>query len=575
MGELVNGVGLTRRGFIATSAALAGGGSMAGLLSACGAGGPANNRGAGAANAIMQLSEEQLLTRNFNPFAASPRTVTTHAMYEPLMIYNYATKKIVPWLATKYTWSDDAKTLSLQLQKDVKWSDGKPFTPDDVVFTFELMKKNGGLLGSASGVWDTYLESVSASTDGVDFAFKSVYSPGLYDLIHQLIVPKHIWSAVDDPVKYTNPKPVSTGPFTNVTAFESQNMTVERNPNYWQKGKPYIKGLHYASAAGNQQLTQMLITDRLDWGGGYVPNIQKIYVDKDPVHHHYWWPLTGMVNLVVNHARPPFDQLDVRKAFALAMDRPQMIRVALQGQTQVANATGLPEFMFSDWIDKAVAGSGASLMQRNVEEANRILDKAGFTKGANGIRQTPDGKPMKYVIQVPTGWTDWISDCNVAADNFKDIGVSVSVKTPASDTWDSNVYSGHFDMCIGGPWTSGATPFNTYRSWMSSYSYKPVGENSTDNWHRYKNARVDDLVNQWAATTDVNKQKELCVELEKIFVANLPVIPLYYQPEWGAYNTLRVTGFPDKNNAYAPLSNVASFPTYFIVLTTVKPVKSS
>jgi peptide/nickel transport system substrate-binding protein len=573
VGELVRNTRLNRRWFLASTAAVAGGGSLAALLSGCD--GSANGGSTAAGDAVMLLSEEQLLTRNFNPFVASPRSVTTHGMYEPLMIWNYATKKIVPWLATGYSWADGDKTLSIKLRDGVKWSDGQPFGPDDVVFTFELMKKFGGLLGSASGVWDSFLKDLTATSDGVDFHFSSVYSPGIYDLMHQLIVPKHKWQSVADPVKYTNPQPVATGPFTKITAFESQSMQIERNASYWQKGKPYIKALHYSSSAGNQQLTQMLITNRLDWGGGYVPNIKKIYVDKDPQHHHYWWPLTGMVNLVVNHARPPFDQLEVRKAFALAMDRPQMVKAALQGQTQVANATGLPEFMFSDWIDKTVADSGAKLMKRDVTQANKILDQAGFAKGPDGIRRTSDGKPMKYVIQVPTGWTDWISDCNVAVDNFKDIGVHVSITTPATDAWYSNVYDGKFDMCVGDPSTSGATPFNAYRSLMSSYSWKPVGQSAADNWHRYKNAQADQLLKEWAATPDTDRQKELCVQLQKIFVANLPVIPLYYQPEWGAYNTERVSGFPDQKNPYAPLSNVAAFPTYYIVLTTVKSVKSS
>jgi peptide/nickel transport system substrate-binding protein len=568
------GARLNRRRFLAGTAALASSGSLAALLAACG-GGSSGGGGPTQGNAVMLLSEEQLLTRNFNPFVARPRAVTNVGMYEPSMIYNYATKKIVPWLATGYSWGDGDKTLSLKLRKGVKWSDGKPFGPDDVVFTFELMKKFPGLLGSASGVWDSYLGGVTATGNGVDFHFNYVYSPGIYDLIHQLIVPKHLWSSVDDPVKYTNPNPVATGPFTKVTAFQAQSMQVDRNPYYWQKGKPYIKALHYSSSAGNQQLTQMLITNQLDWGGGYVPNIDKIYVDKDKKHHHYWWPLTHTVSLVVNHARPPFDQLNVRKAFALAMDRPQMVKSALQGHTQVANATDLAPFMYGDWIDKSVAQSGASLMKRDVAQANQLLDSAGLAKGSDGIRRTAEGKPMKYVIQVPTGWTDWISDCEVAVGNFKDIGVQVSITTPATDSWYSNVYTGQFDICIGDTGAS-PTPFEYYRSLMGSYSYRPVGQSASDNWHRYKNSQADALLKEWAATADINKQKQLCVKLEKIFVDNLPTIPLYYQPDWGAYNTMRVKGFPTPSNPYAPLTNNynASMPTQLIVLTTVQPAKS-
>lgn len=571
MEERVGRGRLNRRQFLARSAVAAGGGSLAMLLAACGGGtspGGTTKHGDG----IMLLSEDQLLTRNFNPFVARPRAVTAHGMYEPLMIYNYATKKIVPWLATGYTWSNGDKTLSMKIRQGVRWSDGKAFGPDDVVFTFQLMKKFPGLLGSASGAWTSYLGDVTQSAQGVEFQFKDVYTPGLYDLIHQRIVSKHAWASVDDPVKYTNPDPVSTGPFTKVSAFQPQSMQVDRNPDYWQAGRPYIKALRFSSAAGNQQLTQMLITNQLDWGGGYVPNIDKIYVAKDRIHHHFWWPLTGLVTLVVNHARPPFDQLAVRRAFALAMDRPQMVKSALEGHTEVANATGLPKFLYNDWIDRSAADAGAALMKRDVAQANKLLDGAGFAKGSDGIRRTPDGKPMQYVIQVPTGWTDWISDCEVSVSNFKDIGVQVGITTPAVDSWYSNVYTGQFDMCIGNPTISGATPFDFYRGMMGSFTYRPVGQSGATNWHRYKNTQADQLLNQWALTAETGRQRQLCSQLQKLFVDNLPVIPLYYQPEWGAYNTMRVTGFPDQNNAYAPLSNVAAFPTYYIVMTTIKPV---
>jgi peptide/nickel transport system substrate-binding protein len=136
------------------------------------------------------------------------------------------------------------------------------------------------------------------------------------------------------------------------------------------------------------------------------------------------------------------------------------------------------------------------------------------------------------------------------------------------------VYTGQYDICIG---TTEAqpTPFITYRGLMSTFSYRPVGQSASENWHRYKNTNADALLGEWAKTTDTGRQKELCRQLQKIFVDNLPVIPLYWQPEWGAYNTTRVTGFPDQNNAYAPLTNVGTIPTHYIVLTTVQPVSSA
>jgi peptide/nickel transport system substrate-binding protein len=343
------------------------------------------------------------------------------------------------------------------------------------------------------------------------------------------------------------------------------------NEHYWQKGRPLVKGARYTAMAGNEQRLQALITNTLDWGGGYIPNIDKVYVHPDPSHHHFWWPLSGMVDLVVNHTRPPFDQLKVRQALSLAMDREAMVQAALQGHSKVADITNLPIYPYSTWIDKSVVKSYSWLMKRDVDRANSLLEEAGLKKGSGGVRTLSDGSAMRYQISVPTGWTDFISDCEVITNNCKDIGVDLTIYTPSVDTWYNNVYPAHFDMCLDDPGGFGATPFEAYRGYLSSQTYEPVGTSAQQNWQRYKNADADTLLNKFAATSSLSEQKSITVDLQRIFAENLPVIPLYYEPEWGAYNTMYFTDFPNLPHPYAPLSEVSSFPTYNIVLNHIKP----
>src|SRR5205823_6154506 len=87
-------------------------------------------------------SQATTFLRNFNPFGPSPNFPTLNGIYEPLMIYNTIKGEIVPWLADKYEWSADNKTLTFTLHSGVKWSDGQPFTANDVVYTFNLLKSN-------------------------------------------------------------------------------------------------------------------------------------------------------------------------------------------------------------------------------------------------------------------------------------------------------------------------------------------------------------------------------------------------------------------------------------------------
>ena len=141
---------MTKKVFVILSLVLA----VSMLLSACGTAKTANSTSAQSSqSAFLTLNTEQLPTwvRNFNPFSPDARGATGTAMYEPLMLFNRATAELVPWLATGYTWNADNTLLTFKIRQGVKWSDGQPFTAKDVVYTFNLLKNNAALAGTASG----------------------------------------------------------------------------------------------------------------------------------------------------------------------------------------------------------------------------------------------------------------------------------------------------------------------------------------------------------------------------------------------------------------------------------------
>ena len=146
------------------------------LLASCGSK-PSGNSGA-----YLTINFEQVPTwvRNFNPFSASPLGSTGSAIYEPMMIYNKSTGKLVPWLATGYSWNTDNTLLTFKIRPNVKWSDGQPFTAQDVVYTFTLMKNNDALIGTGSNVLREYIDSVIAPDAAtVEFKFNTVYTIAL------------------------------------------------------------------------------------------------------------------------------------------------------------------------------------------------------------------------------------------------------------------------------------------------------------------------------------------------------------------------------------------------------------
>jgi len=264
------------------------------LLAACGspAATPTTAPTVAIKNAYLSINFEQRGTwvRNFNPFSPDALGSTLTAIYEPMMIYNKSTGELVPWLATEVSWNADNTVLTFKLRPNVKWSDGQPFSAKDVTYTFDLLQANAALQGAASTVLTEFIAGYKAVDDNtVEFIFKSVYTPALYDIANQFIVPQHIWKDVADPATWTNENPVGTGPFTQVTKFEEQIYVLDRNPNYWQPGKPAFQGVRYPAYADNDAANLALVNGDLDWTGNFVPDIENVFVKKNPDNYNYYF----------------------------------------------------------------------------------------------------------------------------------------------------------------------------------------------------------------------------------------------------------------------------------------------
>jgi len=504
-------------------------------------------------------------TRNFNPLSPNALNGTDTAIYERMIIYNPAKGEIIPWLATGYEWGDDGTSLSFTLREGVEWSDGEPLTAADVVFTFQLWRDVFG-----EGVYP-YLETVEATGDlSVKLIFNSKFSPALHELGQQIIVPKHIWENVEDPVAFTNPDPVGTGPFTEVGVFESQVYELHRNDNYWQEGKPYIQGLRWPAYPTNDQAGLATINGDNDWADLFIPSIQETFVRRDPEHNHYWFAPTGFTaQLILNTTRAPFDDPVVRKAISMAINREQVVTIAMFGYTHPADGTGLSD-AYEIWKDPAIVEEAAKWVTFDPDAANAMLDEAGYVRGDDGIRRLQDGSKMEYEILVGSASTDWVASSEVISQNLKEIGMDVSVRGLDWGLVIERKQLGDFDMAHS--WSGyGPTPYHYYRSVMSDEVMQPLGEITFENYHRFVSEDANELLAEFTATFDFEKQLEIAHQLEALYAELLPTVPLFPSPDWGEYNTTRFTGFPDEDNPYALLQTRAE--TAVIVMTTVKPVE--
>lgn len=485
-----------------------------------------------------------------------------------MLIFNRATASYVPWLATSFVWNQEATRLTLKIREGVRWSDGQPMSAQDVAFTFEYLKRHPGL--DQAGLWKR-LDRISVTeASEVVFHFKAPFTPGLEFVAGQPILPRHIWEKIQDPVTFANPNPVATGPFTKVLRFQDQVYELGKNPDYWQTGLPRIERIQCPSLPGNDAANLALVSGDVDWAGNFVPAIDRIFVERDPEHHRYWFPLTGtMVFLYANTQRAPYDQSDVRKALSMALDRELMARVAMYRYTSPADSSGLGD-AFEAWR-RAGADTPAPWLSFDPVQAGAMLDDAGFSRGSDGLRRGADGEPLRPEILVVNQWSDWVRAAQIVQASLQKIGVHATVRAYDFSAWFERVQKGEFDLAIG--WsTEGATPYGYFRWLMDPETVKDTGTLSSGNWHRFGDPPSRDLFARFEGAAEQQDQEHLIAELQQRFVSEAPAIPLFPNPSWGAFNTRRIEGFPDAKNPYAPLAPYE--PTSLLVLTRLRPAGS-
>lgn len=497
---------------------------------------------------IEEKDQTASFIRNFNPLVevGDVRWPATHAMYEPLLVHNPMTASYVPWLATAYTWSDDRLSVRFTLRAGVRWSDGEAFTARDVAFTFDLLARFPAL--DSRGVRG-YVAAVTALDDAtVEVRFSRVFLPGFYAVAQQPIVPEHVWKDVADPVSFANEDPIATGPFTEVTTFETQAYQVDRNPYYW--GDVQVDAIRFLAFPSNEQANLALLDGETDWAGSFVPAVDRIFASTDRAHHHYWFPaIDGGVMLYAATTRAPYDDVRVRQALSLAIDRELLVRVAMYDY--VAPAEG------ADWIAHDPA------------RAEQLLDDAGLRRGDDGVRRLADGSRWEVDVEVPSGFTDWVRGAQVIARGLRAIGIDADLRARDFNAWYDAVQDGDFALSLG--WAEPyPTRYGFFRAMMSSETVRPIGEPAAENWQRFALPAADAPLRALESTDDPAEVARLDAELQADFDASAPAIPLFPGPLWGEYDSTRFTGFPDADDPYAPLSPNLS-PQSLLVLTRLVP----
>ena len=502
----------------------------------------------------MHIEEQTSWVQNFNPFdLAGRRQSTMDFIYEPLVIFNAEDGgKPVFRLATGYKFSEDMKSVTYTLRPGVKWSDGQPLTSADVKYTIDLMLKNAAL--DTVGVGETVASVETPSATEVKIDLKAVNSDFPETLADLAIVPEHIWKDVSDPVAFKNEKPVGSGPMTELRRFTPQVYEQCRNPNYWDAASLHVDCLRLPQISGNDQMLAILPEGNMDWIGSFIPQIDKTFVSLDADHNGYWQPPAETVAFQMNFKSgnegnlEAYKDLNFRHAFSLAMDRKSMVDIAGFGYPVVnEHATGLPP-RFESWRNKDAEGGKDAFMGFDTEKAGKILDDAGYKKGADGFRTTPSGKPIAFPIIVPNGWTDWIDAVQIAVEGLRAAGINASVATPEYEQWRKEIIDGSFEVVMNSR-ADGATPFRGYyQSLSTAYGGRITGAPS-----RYSNPKLDTLFDQYLQATSDDDHKKIFNDIQLLIADDFPVVPVFNGPTWYQFSSKRFTGWvTDKDPVMNP-----------------------
>jgi peptide/nickel transport system substrate-binding protein len=536
--------GFTRRGVLL--GALAGAGSLA--LAGCGTSGSA-----GGSDGVLNVAgQSDNLTRVFNPFLANTAQGLTYVsqgeggfIYEPLVQVNTVDiGNDLPWLAKSWAWSNLNKTLTLQLQSGVKWTDGKPFSADDVAFTYNLLKKYPGI--NLIGIdFDTI--TVNSPTELV-IDFPTPSEQYFANIVSAPIVSQHLWSGVN-PTTYTDENPVGTGPF-KLSTFSPQSFLLVRNDDYWQPPAK-IAGLRFIAYADNESMTNALVEGLADWGGTYIADAQKTYLDRS-ANNHYWAPLAGTDGLIPNLERWPLSDLAVRQAISAGVNRTQV--GAATASPPCTSVTGLPMPAYAAYISPQYKGVDFT---QDTSKAHQIMTGAGYTMGADGYYQK-GGKRVEFSISFPSAYTDIAARCQVLVSQLQDIGMKLDIDTTTVNDINNITATGDFDSTMGYPVSPPPDAFDFYQNTMDPNTYYPIGQATPtfENIERFQNAEAKALFQQYPNATSDAERQQILNRIQQIFVENLPWIPIFYWGSYGNWSTAKATGFPTPQDPYfTPVPN--------------------
>lgn len=440
----------------------------------------------------------------------------------------------IPGLAESWEISEDGTVYTFHLRSGISFHDGSPFTSDDVLFSWTRVLDPATAAVNAANFLN--VKGGEAFLAGETTELEGIQAPDEQTVVVTLEQPEasfltmlstagsHIFSRSFYEANGGDISQVAngTGPFIFKEYVPATSVTLERNPNYWEAGLPYLDGIEGIIASDDTARTGALIQGSLDFIE-YAPLRDIDMLQETDGIKVAGEELTNIRYLGINLAREPFSDVRVRQAIAKAIDRTPIIESAVFGHGVGVDTIFAPSF----W-----AGFEREVPAPDIEGAKALLAEAGY----------PDGFETTLITYAP--YSFMTNSAIIVQEQLAQIGIKVDYSALEPGTISAQLINRDYDLVVGGS-----------NSWIDPHPVllSNFGSGQDGNTTSYSNPEVDALIEQGGIESDLEARAEIYRQLQEILLVDLPWVPLFVANQYEALKET-VQGF-----VHYPTGSNASF----------------
>jgi peptide/nickel transport system substrate-binding protein len=426
------------------------------------------------------------------------------AVFNNLVLYDQhqpqnSLDTIVPDLAESWSWNEEGTRLTFKLRQGVKWHDGRPFTSADIKCTWDLLTGRAAeklRLNPRKSWWNNVAEIATDNPAEATFVLKRP-QPAILALIASGYTPVYPCRV---PPRDMRQHPVGTGPFKFVEFKPNESIRLARNHDYWKPGRPYLDGIEYTIIPNRSTAILAFTAGKFDLTFPYevtVP-LMKDVKSQAPQAICELVPSNASTNLLVNREAPPFDNPDLRRALALALDRKSFIDILAEGQGDIGGAMlpppagvwGMPPEVLG-----AIPGYSPDVA-KNRAEAREIMQRLGYAPNKR--------LAIKVAARnIPT----YRDPAIILIDQLKAIGIDGELDPIETANWFPKLARKDYQIGLNNTGSGVDDPDQQF--------FENYGCGSERNYTGYCNAELEKRFVEQSEIADRDKRRRLVWDIDK------------------------------------------------------------